>query len=64
MVVCMNTRSDPGSIWMSDEDATARAAGLAEWIIDEVSSADQDWCAVQRCARELAELAAQAAGSL
>lgn len=46
---------------MPDEETTARAADLAERILDEVSSADQDWRLVERWARELAELAALAA---
>ena len=44
---------------MSDKDATIRAADLAEHIVDEVSEADQNWCMIEQCARELAELAAQ-----
>jgi hypothetical protein len=46
---------------MSNEDATARAADLAERVLDEVSGADQDWGTIEQCARELAELAAQVA---
>lgn len=42
---------------MSIEDPTTRAADLAERILDEVSSQDQDWSIVAICARELAELA-------
>jgi hypothetical protein len=45
----------------SNEEATVRAAELAEQILDEVSKADQGWRTIERCARELAELAAQAA---
>ena len=44
---------------MSDEDATARAAELAELILDEVSEADQNWRTIEWCAQELSELAAQ-----
>jgi hypothetical protein len=46
---------------MSNRNATVRAADLAERILDEVSEADQDWRAIERCARELHELAAQVA---
>jgi len=46
---------------MAAEDPTTRAADLAERILDEVSSADQNWRVVARCARELAELADRAA---
>lgn len=46
---------------MLDEDTPARAADLAERILDEVSAADQDWSLVERWARELAELAALSA---
>jgi ketosteroid isomerase-like protein len=42
---------------LSDEDATARAADLAERIVQEVSEADHDWRAIGRRARELAALA-------
>ena len=42
---------------MSDDEAAARAAELAERILDEVSSADQDWRSVSRWAEQLAELA-------
>jgi hypothetical protein len=44
----------------SNEDATAHAAELAEQILDEVSKSDQSWRTIERCARELAELATQA----
>jgi hypothetical protein len=44
---------------MSNEDATARAAELAELILDEVSEADQNWRTIEWCAQELSELAAQ-----
>jgi len=43
---------------MRNEDATARAADLAEQILDEVSGAEQDWSLVEQRALELAELAA------
>lgn len=46
---------------MAPEDLTTRAADLAERILDEVSSANQDWGAVARCARELADLAGRVA---
>lgn len=46
---------------MASEDPTTRAADLAELILDEVSSVDQNWRVVARCARELAELADRAA---
>jgi hypothetical protein len=45
------------------EDAVARAAGLAEDILEEVASATQDWTRVAAWARELMELAAELAGS-
>ena len=44
---------------MSNRDTTARAAELAELILDEVSDADQNWCTIEWCAQELSELAAQ-----
>jgi len=44
------------------EDCTSRAADLAELILDEISSADQDWRLVASTARELAKLADRAAG--
>jgi hypothetical protein len=43
------------------EDPIARAADLAEAILDAVSSAQQDWRLIGQWARELAELAARAA---
>jgi hypothetical protein len=46
---------------MSNENTTVRAADLAERILDEVSEADQDWSTIERCARELYDLAAQVA---
>lgn len=46
---------------MSDEDIAVRAADLAERIVDEVSSADQDWGTIASWARELAVLADAAA---
>ena len=46
---------------MIPEDPTSPAADLAERILDEVSSADQDWTVVARCARELMQLAERAA---
>jgi hypothetical protein len=46
---------------MLDDDTPARAADLAEKILDEVSAADQDWSLVERWARELAGLSALAA---
>lgn len=48
---------------MSYEDAIARAAELAEDILDEVASATQDWKRVASWARELAELASRLASS-
>lgn len=46
---------------MTDEQTTAHAADLAERILDEVSSAEQNWAAVEHMASALAEIAAQAA---
>ena len=46
---------------MTDEQATADAADLAERILDEVSSAEQNWSAVEHMANALAETAARAA---
>lgn len=45
---------------MPTEEPTARAADVAEGILDEVSRAQQDWGTIERGARELAELAARA----
>ena len=50
---------DPKTDRMSNEDATARAAELAELILDEVSEADQNWPTIEWCAQALTELAAQ-----
>lgn len=47
---------------MCDEPAPARAADLAECILDEVPAAESDWRLVGRWARELAALAAVTAG--
>ncbi len=44
---------------LDGQDATAWAAELAERLVDEVSSADQDWCVINQWATELAELAAR-----
>lgn len=41
---------------MSSEDPTTEAADLAERILDEVSSARQDWGRIAALARELAQL--------
>jgi hypothetical protein len=41
-----------------DEDGTV---DLAEWIVDEISQANQDWRAIELGARELVELLAQRA---
>jgi DNA-binding transcriptional ArsR family regulator len=46
---------------MSGDDATTTAAELAEGILDEVSSADQDWRKIASRARELASVADVAA---
>ena len=46
---------------MSDENVVAAAADLAERILDEVSSPDQDWGTIASWARELAALADGAA---
>jgi hypothetical protein len=50
---------DPKANRMGNEDATARAAELAELILDEVSEAEQNWPTIEWCAQALAELAAQ-----
>jgi DNA-binding transcriptional ArsR family regulator len=46
---------------MSDAPVTARAAELAERILDEVSALDQDWRTIASCSRELGDLARAAA---
>ena len=46
---------------MSGDDTAVTAANLAERILDEVSSADQDWGTIASWARELAALADAAA---
>ncbi len=43
----------------SDAQTTTRAADLAEWIVDQISEADQDWAAIELRARELVELLAR-----
>jgi hypothetical protein len=43
----------------SDAQTTTRAADLAEWIVDRISEADQDWAAIELRARELVELLAR-----
>lgn len=43
-----------------EDRATLQAAHLAERILDEVSSATQDWSAVERLASALAQVAALA----
>lgn len=48
---------------MNDAQTTARAADLAERIVDEISEADQDWPAIELCARELVEVVAGPAAS-
>ncbi len=57
-----NTRS-PGRkrIPMTDDQITANAADLAERIVDEVSSSEQNWPAIEQMANVLAEIAARAA---
>jgi broad specificity phosphatase PhoE len=46
---------------MTDEDLTAQAAELAERILEEVTSIDQDWSTISVLARQLATLADTAA---
>ncbi len=46
---------------MSDAQTTARAADLAERIVDAISEADQNWRFIEVCAWELFELAAKRA---
>jgi hypothetical protein len=48
---------------MSDQDITAGASELAERILEEVSSIDQDWSNISAWARELAALADAAASA-
>lgn len=48
---------------MGYEESIIRAAELAEEILDEVSSAEQNWRRVVELARELAALAAGLAGT-
>lgn len=48
---------------MSDAHTTARAADLAEQIVDEISEADQDWLAIELRAHELVEAVAGLAAS-
>ncbi len=45
---------------MTDEQTTAHAADLAERMLDEISSAEQNWAAVEHMANALAKIAAQA----
>ena len=42
---------------MTADDPTSAAADLAERILDEVSSRDQNWSCIAALARELAALA-------
>jgi hypothetical protein len=42
---------------MSHAQTAIRAADLAERIVDEISRSGQDWLAIERQARGLAELA-------
>lgn len=49
---------------MSDDALAACAAALAERLLDDVSRAQLDWPAIEQSARELAELAARAAGAI
>ena len=44
---------------MGNEDATTRAAELAELILDEISETEQNWPTIEWCAQALAELASQ-----
>lgn len=57
-------KSRPQTPAVSSKDPTSHAADLAERILDEVSSADQNWRVVAICARELAELADEAASDV
>jgi hypothetical protein len=47
---------------LSSQDPIHEAADLAERILDEVASVDQDWSTIAGLARELAEFADRAAG--
>ncbi len=40
----------------NDQTTTVRAADLAERIVQEISEADQNWHAIELCARELVEV--------
>lgn len=46
---------------MSDDETTARAAAIAERLLEEVSGMEQDWSNIAARARELAALAERAA---
>ena len=46
---------------MTDDEPTARAAALAERLLEEVSGMEQDWGNIAARARELAALAERAA---
>lgn len=46
---------------MTEGQTTAHAADLAERMLDEISSAEQNWAAVEHMANALAEIAARAA---
>jgi hypothetical protein len=48
---------------MTENDSTTAAADLAEKILDEVSSAEQDWPRIAQWARELVEVAELATAS-
>jgi predicted MarR family transcription regulator len=48
---------------MTDEELTARAAELAERILEEVTSIDQDWATISALARQLSVLAGAAASA-
>ena len=48
---------------MTDEDLVARAAELAERILEEVTSIHQDWCTISALARALTALADSAASA-
>jgi predicted MarR family transcription regulator len=48
---------------MTDEELTAHAAELAERILEEVTSIEQDWATISALARQLSVLSGTAASA-